>query len=114
MLSLDQLRRVFGAPETLDERALSGTVVETMGQAVGSVQRAYFPVFVVASRPMQQSAGQAWQAAWDIYDWFGTGERSDLETLKRLLTVFQAKSMAFANAAQAEEIGEPPKPLFAA
>ncbi len=49
MLRLDDLRRIFGAPQTLDERALAaGTIGKAMGQAVGEIQRAYFNVFLMA------------------------------------------------------------------
>jgi hypothetical protein len=76
MLRLDDLRRIFGAPQTLDERALAaGTIGKSMGQAVGEIQRAYFSVFLVAPRNVQALAGAAWDAAWKIHDWFDSGGR---------------------------------------
>lgn len=76
-----------------------------MGQAVGSIQRAYFAVFLVASPEVRQLAGAAWQAAWDIHDWFDAAEWTDVAALTQLLTTFKAKNTAFADAAQAEEFG---------
>jgi hypothetical protein len=106
MLRLDDLRRIFGAPQTLDQRALAaGTIGKAMGQAVGEIQRAYFDVFLVAPRNVQALAGAAWSAAWEIHDWFDSGGSgpTDLTELKKHLTAFGQKSTAFAAAARAAE-----------
>jgi hypothetical protein len=106
MLRLDDLRRIFGAPQTLDERALAaGTIGKAMGQAVGEIQRAYFNVFLMAPQNVQALAGAAWSAAWEIHDWFDSGGPgpADLTELRKRLTAFGQKSMAFASAARAAE-----------
>jgi hypothetical protein len=116
MLRLDDLRRIFGAPQTLDERALAaGTVGKAMGQAVGEIQRAYFNVFLVAPRNVQALAGAAWDAAWDIHDWFDSGGPgpADLSELKKRLAAFGQKSEAFAAAARSAEGGYLPAPIAA-
>lgn len=95
MLRLDDLRRIFGAPQTLDERALAaGTIGRAMGQAVGEIQRAYFSVFLVAPRNVQALAGAAWDAAWEVHDWFDSGGPSpeDLSELRKRLVVFGQKA----------------------
>lgn len=114
MLRLDDLRRIFGAPKTLDERALAaGTVGKAMGHAVGEIQRAYFNVFLVAPRNVQALAGAAWDDAWKIHDWLDSGGRepADLSELEKMLTAFGQKSMAFAAAARAAEGGSLPQPV---
>ena len=116
MLRLDGLRRIFGAPRTLDERALSaGTIGKAMGQAVGEVQRAYFNVFLVAPGNVQALAGAAWDAAWKIHDWFDSGGPgpADLSELEKRVTAFAQKSTAFAAAARVAEGGYLPAPIAA-
>ena len=53
MLSLDELRRTFGAPATLDESARNSTIGALTGQAVASIQKAYFAVYLIGSRRVQ-------------------------------------------------------------
>jgi hypothetical protein len=116
MLRLDDLRRLFGAPRTLDEQALSSrTIGKAMGQAVGEIQRAYFNVFLVAPRNVQVLAGAAWDAAWKIHDWFDSGGPSpaDLSELEKRVTEFGQKSTAFAAVARAAEGGYLPTPIAA-
>ena len=116
MLRLDDLRRIFGAPQTLDECALgAGTIGKAMGQAVGEIQRAYFSVFLVAPRSVQALAGAAWDTAWKIHDWFDSGGSgpADLSELRKRLETFGQKSTAFAAAARAAEGGSLPAPLAA-
>jgi hypothetical protein len=116
MLRFDDLRRIFGAPQTLDEQALAaGTIGKSMGQAVGEIQRTYFSVFLVAPRNVQALAGAAWDAAWKTHDWFdsvGQGP-ADLSELGKRLAAFGQKSAAFAAAAQAVEGGYLPAPIAA-
>lgn len=116
MFRLDDLRRIFGAPKTLDERALTaGTIGKAIGQAVGEIQRVYFNVFLVAPRDVQALAGAAWDAAWKIHDWLESGGRgsANLSELEKMLTAFGQKSMAFAAAARAAEGGYLPAPIAA-
>lgn len=116
MLCLDDLKRIFGAPRTLDERALAaGTIGKAAGQAVGEIQRAYFKVFQVAPRNVQALAGAAWDAAWKIHDWLDSSDpgSADLSELKELLAAFGQKSNAFADAVRAAEGGDLPAPIAA-
>jgi len=116
MLRLDDLRRIFAAPQTLDEQALAaGTIVRAMGQAVGEIQRAYFNVFLVAPQNVQGLAGAAWSAAWEIHDWFDSGGSgpADLTELRKRLTAFGLRNAAFAAAARAAEGGYLPLPVGA-
>lgn len=106
MLRLDQLERVFSSAETLDPHVLAATVGKSAAQAIGSVQRAYFKVFLVASRRVQPTAGKAWRAAWDIHSgWLDSDGRSDIGKLKELLASLRTASTAFADAVQREEAG---------
>jgi len=116
MLRLDDLRRIFGVPQTLDERALAaGTVGKAMGQAVGEIQRAYFNVFLVAPRNVQALAGAAWDAAWKVHDRFDSGGPgpADLSELKKRLAAFGQASAPFAAAARAAEDRYLPTPTAA-
>lgn len=104
MLSLDELRRIFGAPATLDESAHRSTLGTLTGQAVASIQKTYFTVYLTGSRQVQPTAGEAWQAAWDIHNWFecSPADESGAE-LSKLLENLRAASTAFANAVRKEQ-----------
>jgi hypothetical protein len=114
MLRLDDLRRIFGAPHTVDEGAFAGTIGKAAGQAAREIQRAYFSVFLVAPRDVQALAGAAWDNAWKIHDWLDSGDPrpADLNELKNLLVAFRAASMTFATAARTAEGGHLPLPAM--
>jgi hypothetical protein len=74
-LRLDELNRTLGAPQTLTESKLTTTLGSSVGQAVGAVQVAYFAVYLSGSKKLQPLAGEAWQAAWNIQNWFTNASR---------------------------------------
>jgi hypothetical protein len=109
MLRMDDLRRVFSAPQTLlgDGARADGAIIRGMAQAMGEIQRAYFEVFLVAPEGIQVVAGDAWDAAWKIHSWFDspTLDKEGIGNLTELLNDFSSKSAVFANAARAAEAG---------
>ena len=64
LVSLDELNRVIGHPGTLQN--LPPTLGQAIGQAVGSVQRAYAPVYLTAPAGIQGLAEKVHTTAWDI------------------------------------------------
>lgn len=117
MLSLDRMNRSFSAPHTLGRDALTGSAKEETAEAVGSVQQAYFSVFLTGAKRVQPLAGKAWQAAWDVQKWFDSadkrsGELQDLVMeLEDLLVKLSDASSEFASAARREEAGRLPDPI---
>jgi hypothetical protein len=110
-LRLDELSRTIGAPQTLAESAFTGTFGDAVGQAVGSIQVAYFAVYLSGSKAVQPLAGKAWQAAWDIQNWCTQGDaarqgdmsaKPALDQLEELRGKLRAASQQFADAARKE------------
>ena len=108
MLSLDELTRVIGAPLTVGSDLFPGSLGHAIAQAVGTVQRAYFAVYLAGSSRVQPVAGKAWQAAWDIHDWGGVGvgpglqQRTAIDELEDLRAKLREAAAAFADAARSE------------
>jgi len=106
LASLDELIRLFTAPETY-----SGEVRSTMGRAaayaVGSVHHAAIPVRLAGSPAVRAAAGEARQAAWDIYDWFQSDSSATVDDLVRLVDRLKGASDALASAVE-HEISTPP------
>jgi hypothetical protein len=114
ILRLDDLGRIFSAPRTLDQQALAAaTVGKSMGQAVGEIQRAYFGVYLAAPQKVQILAGEAWNAAWSVHDFFDAEDlaQADLNELQRRLAVLRHTSETFAAAARAAEGHDLPGPI---
>jgi len=106
LVSLDELARVIEAPLTPGGELKAGTLTQGIAQAVKTVQRSYFAVYIDGSASVQAVAGKACQAAWDIHNWVTTGQREQggpatgqLEELREKLT---AAGTAFADAVRAE------------
>lgn len=105
MLRLDELLRTFGAHETLVEVKMDEMFSRAVNQTTGAIQLAYSAVYLSGSKSVQPLAGKAWQAAWDIHDWFNPPDAStkgDVAQLINLINDLRAASKNFADAAREE------------
>jgi hypothetical protein len=109
LASLDELARVIGAPLTAGGELTAGTLAQEIAQAVRTVQRSYFAVYIDGSASVQPVAGKACQAAWDIHNWVTTGQpdqgRPATDQLEELRGKLSAAGTAFADAVRQETAG---------
>jgi len=109
LVSLDELARVIAAPLTAGAEEKAGTLAQRIEQAVRTVQRSYFAVYMDGSASVQPLAGKASQAAWDIHNWVTTGQpdqgRPATDQLEELRAKLSAAGTAFADAVRKETAG---------
>ena len=104
LVSLDELARAIEAPLTASGELTAGT----LAQAVRTVQRSYFAVYIDGSTSVEPVAGKACQAAWDIHNWVTTGPdqgRPATDQLEELREKLSAAGTAFADAVRKETAG---------
>jgi hypothetical protein len=100
LIALDQLQRLWEAPETL---AIAGDrkMGSATGEAVGHIQQTYAVVRLVGSADARIRAKAALDTAWDLSNWFNT-PRENRSKLGPTFDAFRDAAREFLEQAEGE------------
>ena len=101
ILRLDELRRIFTAPHSID--AATTKVGTLVGQTVAAIEPAHVAVLLTGPANAREAAEKAMRSAWAIYDWFYPDDPSQLRSdLGALVDRYATDARAFNNTARSE------------